>query len=68
MQHVLTAFNHGKHVINATVEADDLWPHKPGCSRGWCCLFMAYGDQPALACELVDQQDRGFNVVLPVGA
>ena len=66
VQHVLTAFNHGKHVINATVEADAFCG--PGISQAAAeagvVYSMAYGDQPALTCELVDwARTCGFNVV-----
>ena len=66
VQHVLTAFNHGKHVINATVEADAFCG--PGISQAAAeagvVYSMAYGDQPALACELVDwARTCSFNVV-----
>ena len=66
VQHVLTAFNHGKHVINATVEADAFCG--PGISQAAAeagvVYSMAYGDQPALACELVDwARTCGFKVV-----
>ncbi len=66
VHHVLTAFNHGKHVINATVEADAFCG--PGISQAAAeagvVYSMAYGDQPALTCELVDwARTCGFKVV-----
>ena len=66
VHHILTAFDHKKHVINATVEADAF------CGRGISksaeeanvIYSMAYGDQPALACELVDwARTCGLSVV-----
>ena len=66
VHHVLTAFNNGKHVINATVEADAFCG--PGISKAAAecgvVYSMAYGDQPALTCELVDwARTCGFTVV-----
>jgi predicted homoserine dehydrogenase-like protein len=66
VHHILTAFDHGKHVINATVEADAFCG--PGISQTAAeaniIYSMAYGDQPALTCELVDwARTCGFNVV-----
>lgn len=66
VHHILTAFDHGKHVINATVEADAFCG--PGISQtaaeAGVVYSMAYGDQPALTCELVDwARTCGFNVV-----
>ena len=54
--HALAAFAAQKHVINATVEADAF------CGTGLATAAheagviysMAYGDQPALVCDLVD--------------
>ena len=66
VHHVITAFEQGKNVINATVEADAF------CGAGLnqaaieaeVVYSMAYGDQPALACELVDwARTCGFKVV-----
>ena len=66
VQHIIFAFDNGKHVINATVEADAFCG--PGISKKaqetGVIYSMAYGDQPALTCELVDwAQTCGFNVV-----
>ena len=66
MHHILIAFDHGKHVINATVEADAFCG--PGISKAAAeanvIYSMAYGDQPALTCELVDwARTCGFTVV-----
>jgi len=56
VEHCLSAFEEGKHVINVTVEADaflgPLLARK--AAQAGVLLSMAYGDQPALACELVD--------------
>ena len=56
VEHCLAAFRHGKHVINVTVEADafcgPLLARK--AAEAGVIYSLAYGDQPALACELVD--------------
>ena len=66
IEHCMGAFTAGKHVINVTVEADAF------CGYGLALkakdagviYSMAYGDQPALACDLVDwARTCGFNVV-----
>ncbi|NBS27171.1 MAG: flagellar biosynthesis protein FlgA, partial [Gammaproteobacteria bacterium] len=64
--HCLAAFKHGKNVINVTVEADAFCG--PGLSQkaadAGVIYSMAYGDQPALASDLVDwARTCGFNVV-----
>lgn len=66
VEHALAAFRHGKHVINVTVEADafcgPLLAHK--AARAGVIYSLAYGDQPGLACELVDwARTAGFSVV-----
>jgi predicted homoserine dehydrogenase-like protein len=66
VEHVLAAFGHGKHVINVTVEADafcgPLLAHKARLAG--VIYSLAYGDQPGLACELVDwARTSGFPVV-----
>ena len=56
IEHIVSAFEHGKHVVSATVEADavcgvvlaDL------ARRHGVLYSLAYGDQPAMVCELVD--------------
>ncbi len=60
------AFRAGKHVINVTVEADAFCG--PGLSaaaaKAGVIYSMAYGDQPALTCDLVDwAKTCGFTVV-----
>lgn len=66
VNHCLTAFQAGKHVINVTVEADAFCG--PALARkaaeAGVIYSMAYGDQPALACDLVDwARTCGFTVV-----
>jgi predicted homoserine dehydrogenase-like protein len=66
VDHCLAAFVNGKHVINVTVEADalcgPLLAHK--AKQAGVIYSLAYGDQPALACDLVDwARACGFPVV-----
>ncbi len=66
VDHCLQAFAHGKHVINVTVEADAFVGY--GLARkaaeAGVVYSMAYGDQPALVCDLVDwARTCGFPVV-----
>ncbi len=62
----LAAFAAGKDVINVTVEADAfIGPALALRARAAGVIYsMAYGDQPALACDLVDwARASGFSVV-----
>lgn len=66
VEHCLAAFQAGKHVINVTVEADAFCG--PGLAKkaaeAGVIYSMAYGDQPALTCDLVDwAKTCGFTVV-----
>jgi predicted homoserine dehydrogenase-like protein len=66
VEHCLEAFSHGKHVVNVTVEADafcgPLLARK--AAEHGVIYSLAYGDQPALICELVDwARAAGFSVV-----
>lgn len=66
VEHCLAAFAACKHVINVTVEADAFCG--PGLSvaaaKAGVIYSMAYGDQPALTCDLVDwAKTCGFTVV-----
>jgi predicted homoserine dehydrogenase-like protein len=66
VEHALAAFRHGKHLINVTVEADafcgSLLARR--ASEAGVIYSLAYGDQPALACELVDwARTAGFPVI-----
>ena len=56
VNHCLAAFDEGKHVINVTVEADAFQGPllAKRAEQAGVLLSMAYGDQPALACEPVD--------------
>lgn len=66
VEHVLSAFDHGKHVVMVTVEADafcgPLLARK--AQQAGVVYSLAYGDQPALICDLVDwARTSGFNVI-----
>jgi predicted homoserine dehydrogenase-like protein len=66
VEHCLAAFAHGKHVVNVTVEADafcgPLLAHK--AAQAGVVYSLAFGDQPALICDLVDwARTCGFPVV-----
>jgi len=65
IDHLVTAFEAGKHVINATVEADAVCGAKLSqlARQAGVIYSMAYGDQPAMVCELVDwARTCGFEV------
>jgi predicted homoserine dehydrogenase-like protein len=66
VEHALAAFGHGKHVVMVTVEADAMCG--PLLARraqeAGVVYSLAYGDQPALICDLVDwARAAGFKVV-----
>lgn len=66
VDHCLEAIKNGKHVINVTVEADafcgPLLAHR--AQKAGVIYSLAYGDQPALACELVDwARTCGFPII-----
>ncbi len=66
VEHVLGAFDHRKHVVMVTVEADAFCgPLLARKAREAGVVYsLAYGDQPALICDLVDwARTSGFNVV-----
>lgn len=66
VQHCLQAFDHGKHVVNVTVEADAFCGPLLGrrAAQAGVVYSLAYGDQPALICDLVDwARACGFPVV-----
>jgi predicted homoserine dehydrogenase-like protein len=66
VEHILGAFRHGKQVINVTVEADAFCGPmlaRKAAAAG-VVYSLAYGDQPALICDLVDwARAAGFPVV-----
>jgi len=66
VDHALEAFRNGKHVVMVTVEADafcgPLLARKAAAAG--VVYSLAYGDQPALICDLVDwARAAGFPVV-----
>jgi predicted homoserine dehydrogenase-like protein len=66
VDHCLAAFADGKHVVNVTVEADafcgPLLARK--AADAGVVYSLAFGDQPALICDLVDwARTCGFPVV-----
>ena len=66
VEHILAAFAAGKPVVNVTVEADAFCgPLLARKARDAGVIYsLAYGDQPALACDLVDwARTCGFPIV-----
>jgi predicted homoserine dehydrogenase-like protein len=66
VDHALEAFRNGKHVVMVTVEADafcgPLLARKAAAAG--VIYSLAYGDQPAIICDLVDwARAAGFPVV-----
>lgn len=66
VDHCLDAFAHGKHVVNVTVEADAFCGPllAQRAQKAGVVYSLAFGDQPALICDLVDwARTCGFPVV-----
>lgn len=66
VDHILGAFAHGKHVVNVTVEADAYCGPilAQRAAAAGVVYSLAYGDQPAIVCDLVDwARAAGFPVV-----
>ncbi|MEO0314698.1 MAG: hypothetical protein RI928_1154 [Pseudomonadota bacterium] len=64
--HVLACCEHGKHIVMVNVEADALAGPllKQRADEAGIVYSLAYGDQPALICEMVDwARAAGFSVV-----
>ncbi|HEX5634385.1 MAG TPA: SAF domain-containing protein, partial [Gemmatimonadales bacterium] len=64
--HVLACCRHGKHIVMVNVEADALAGPLLArrAAQAGIVYSLAYGDQPALICELVDwARTAGFTVV-----
>jgi predicted homoserine dehydrogenase-like protein len=66
VEHALEAFRNGKHVVMVTVEADaycgPILAQKAAAAG--VVYSLAYGDQPAIICDLVDwARAAGFPVV-----
>ena len=65
-RHALLGFDHGRHVVMVNVEADALvGPLLARRAREAGVVYsLAYGDQPAIICEMVDwARATGFEVV-----
>jgi predicted homoserine dehydrogenase-like protein len=66
LRHARAAIAHGKHVVMVNVEADVLAGPllaREAAAAG-IVYSMAYGDQPALVCEMVDTlRTAGFTIV-----
>ena len=66
VEHVVAAFDNGKHVVMVTVEADALCGPLLArrAAQAGVVYSLAFGDQPALICDLVDwARAAGFPVV-----
>ncbi len=66
VEHALAAFRNGKHVVMVTVEADAMCGPLLArrAAEAGIVYSLAYGDQPALICDLVDwARASGFNVI-----
>lgn len=66
LEHARAAIKHGRHIVMVNVEADVLAGAllAEEARRAGVVYSMAYGDQPALTCELVEwARSTGFNVV-----
>ena len=66
IRHALACAEHGKHIVVVNVEADALAGPLLArrCEAAGVVYSLAYGDQPALICEMVDwARAAGFRVV-----
>jgi predicted homoserine dehydrogenase-like protein len=66
VEHALAAIRHGKHIIMVTVEADAFCGPMLArrAAEAGVVYSLAYGDQPAIICDLVDwARAAGFSVV-----
>src|SRR6478735_4521965 len=66
VSHVLACCKHGKHIVMVNVEADALAGPllAQRAKEAGIVYSLAYGDQPALICELVDwARTAGFTVI-----
>ncbi len=66
VRHARSCFRNGRHVVMANVEADALVGAALAreAERSGVVYSLAYGDQPALICEMVDwARASGFEVV-----
>ncbi len=69
LRHARAAIAHGKHVVMVNVEADVLAGPllAPEAAAAGVVYSMAYGDQPALVCEMVDTLRAGGFTVIAAG-
>ncbi|MFN7087356.1 MAG: NAD(P)H-dependent oxidoreductase [Burkholderiales bacterium] len=66
IRHALACCRHGKHIVMVNVEADALAGPLLArhAARAGIVYSLAYGDQPALICEMVDwARAAGFQVI-----
>ncbi len=66
IRHALACISHGKHIVMVNVEADALAGPLLArrAAQAGVVYSLAYGDQPALICEMVDwARAAGFEVV-----
>jgi predicted homoserine dehydrogenase-like protein len=66
VEHALAAFRNGKHLVMVTVEADALCGAllAQRAREAGVVYSLAYGDQPAIICDLVDwARAAGFAVI-----
>ena len=66
VRHALAAIDNGKHIVMVNVEADALAGPllAQRAAQAGVVYSLAYGDQPALICELVDwARTAGFEVI-----
>jgi predicted homoserine dehydrogenase-like protein len=66
IRHALACARHGKHIVMVNVEADALAGPllARNAAQSGTVYSLAYGDQPALICELVDwARAAGFDVI-----
>ena len=66
LRHARLCVTHGRHMVNVTVEADAIAGPLIAreMERAGLVYSMAYGDQPAIVCEMVDwARGSGFEVV-----
>jgi predicted homoserine dehydrogenase-like protein len=66
IRHALLASGHGKHIVMVNVEADALAGPLLArrAAQAGVVYSLAYGDQPALICEMVDwARTAGFEVI-----
>jgi predicted homoserine dehydrogenase-like protein len=64
IRHALDAIAHGRQIVMVNVEADALAGPLLAARAAGVTYSLAYGDQPALICELVDwARCAGFEVV-----